>query len=90
MGEIRSVIPTIHSALGAVSVLEETKFKLYLVGRNMEVVTRVKFTTANNTQGGDCKGDSGVSHHQTQTFEAQDDEFGRLGYKFVDISGKLN
>jgi len=71
---------------GAVSVLEETKFKLYLVGRNMELVTRVKFTTANNTQGGDCKGDSGVSHHQTQTFEAQDDEFGRLGYKFVDIS----
>ena len=51
---------------GSISVLTEKTFRLLLVGAGLEAVTRVKFTTANNTAGGECKGAAGASHHQSQ------------------------
>ena len=51
---------------GSISVLTDKTFRLLLVGAGLEAVTRVKFTTANNTAGGECKGAAGASHHQSQ------------------------
>ena len=72
---------------GAISVLEERSFTLFLVGNNLEKVTKIKFTTANNSQGGECKGVTGESHHQSREFQVTEDEFGRPGYKAVTIAG---
>ena len=72
---------------GAISVLEERSFTLFLVGNNLEEVTKIKFTTANNSQGGECKGVTGESHHQSREFQVTEDEFGRPGYKAVTIAG---
>ena len=44
-----------YDEAGVISVLDRTPFQLFLLGRGLETVTRVKFTTANNSYGGDCK-----------------------------------
>ena len=60
---------------------------MFLVGSNLEQVTRIKFTTANNTQGGDCRGTSGESHHQSRVFQVEEDSLGREGFREVVIDG---
>ena len=72
---------------GAISVLEERGFTLFLIGNNLEDVAKIKFTTANNSQGGECKGVDGESHHQSREFEVEEDNLGRTGYKMVTITG---
>ena len=44
-----------YDEAGVISVLDRTPFQLFLLGRGLDTVTRVKFTTANNSYGGDCK-----------------------------------
>ena len=58
---------------------------MFLIGSNLDSVTKIKFTTANNTQGGDCKGVGGESHHQSKVFDVVEDDFGRKGYRAVEI-----
>ena len=53
----------------------------------MDRVTRLKLTTANNTLGGDCRGVSGESHHQSRVFEVTDDSLARTGFREVRIDG---
>ena len=50
---------------GVVSVFEKNDLQLYLVGTNLDQLTMVKFTTANNSFGGSCRGESGESHFQS-------------------------
>ena len=57
------------------------------MGAGLEGVSRLKFTTANNTAGGDCKGADGASHHQSREFQVEEDPLGRPGYMKVVISG---
>ena len=54
---------------GAITVQRAKTFRLLLVGSGLENVARMKFTTANNTAGGDCKGADGASHHQSREFQ---------------------
>ena len=60
---------------------------MFLVGSGLDRVTRLKLTTANNTLGGDCRGVSGESHHQSRVFEVTDDSLGRTGFREVVIDG---
>ena len=65
-----------YSEEGSITVLRGKTFVLSLVGKGMETVTRMKFTTANNTAGGDCKGADGASHHQSRVFPVLEDPLG--------------
>ena len=60
-------------------VLRGKTFMLSLVGKDLETVTRMKFTTANNTAGGDCKGADGAGHHQSRVFPVLEDPLGQSG-----------
>ena len=62
-------------------------FTLLLVGEGLDAVTRLKFTTANNTAGGDCKGADGASHHQSRVFPVLEDPQGRPGFRSVEVEG---
>jgi len=54
---------------GIVSVYEDNPIVLHLVGHNLENLTKIKFTTANNTYGGSCRGSDGESHFQSSEME---------------------
>ena len=76
-----------YSEEGSITVLRGKTFMLLLVGEGLEAVTRLKFTTANNTAGGDCKGADGASHHQSRVFPVQEDPLGRQGFRAVEVAG---
>jgi len=54
---------------GVVSVYENNPIVLHLVGYNLDNLTKVKFTTANNTYGGSCRGSEGEGHFQSGEME---------------------
>jgi len=78
-----------YNDMGVISVTENNDILLYLVGANLENMSKVKFTTANNTYGGECKGAHGESHFQSSEFptEYQTD---RPGFAKVLIPGGLD
>ena len=53
-----------YNTNGAVTLLEGNGVTLFMVGVNMDKISRIKFTTANNTYGGAC-GDSSDAHFQS-------------------------
>jgi len=78
-----------YNSMGVISATEKNDIFLNLIGLNLESMSRVKFTTANNTFGGECKGAHGESHFQSGEFitEFQDD---RPGFAKVFIPGGLD
>merc|ERR1719312_1784134 len=58
-----------YNDAGVVSVYENNPIVLHLVGYNLDNLTKVKFTTANNTYGGSCRGSEGEGHFQTGEME---------------------
>jgi len=66
---------------GVISVYENNPIFLHLVGHNFSNLTKVKFTTANNTYGGSCRGEDGESHFQSDEMVpivSEDPDFARL------------
>jgi len=55
-----------YLAEGGITVYDMEEFSLILSGTNLESITAVKFTTVNNTYGGDCH--STDSFHTSDTF----------------------
>ena len=53
-----------YNTNGVVTLLEGNEVTLLLAGVNMDKISRIKFTTANNTYGGAC-GDSSDAHFQS-------------------------
>ena len=72
---------------GSITVQRQKTFTLLLVGSGLDTVSRLKFTTANNSAGGDCRGTDGAGHHQSREFQVGEDHLGRPGYRSVEISG---
>lgn len=54
---------------GIISVYEKNPIVIHLVGANLGNLSKVKFTTANNTFGGSCRGEDGESHFQSSEME---------------------
>ena len=54
-----------YSDEAIITVLENNDLVLHLIGRNLDKVNMVKFTTANNSYGGSCRGHGGISHYQS-------------------------
>ena len=78
-----------YNDIGVISVTEKNDIHLHLIGLNLEKMITVKFTTANNTYGGECKGAHGESHFQSGEFTPvyQDDH---LGFSKLVIPGGLD
>ena len=74
---------------GVVSVFEKYDVLLHLVGTNLNVLSQVKFTTANNTYGGSCRGSSGDSHFQSGELSVINQE-NHPGFAKVLIPGGLD
>jgi metal transporter CNNM len=77
-----------YNDMGVISVTEHNDVVLFLVGQNLENMSKVKFTTANNTFGGECKGAHGESHFQSSEFSSELVE-DRPGFSTVLIPGGL-
>merc|ERR1719357_2104204 len=77
-----------YNDLGIISVTEGNDIDLHLVGFRMDGLRTVKFTTANNTYGGECKGAHGESHFQSSEFNVEYQE-SQPGFSRVRIPGGL-
>jgi metal transporter CNNM len=73
---------------GIITLFEENEVTLHLVGVNMDKISRIKFTTANNTYGGSC-GHSSESHFQSQEMFVDLDE-NHPGFATVLLPGDPN
>merc|ERR1719357_227025 len=77
-----------YNDVGIISVTEGNDIDLHLVGFRMDGLRTVKFTTANNTYGGECKGAHGESHFQSSEFSVEYQE-SQPGFSRVKIPGGL-
>jgi len=77
-----------YNDVGIISVTEGNDIDLHLVGFRMDELRTVKFTTANNTYGGECKGAHGESHFQSSEFSVEYQE-SQPGFSRVKIPGGL-
>ena len=73
---------------GIINLFEKTDLILHLVGVNLDRLTSIKFTTANNTYGGSCRGEDGESHFQSEEL-AMDSSEQQQGFARVFIPGGL-
>ena len=74
---------------GVLSVFEKHDVILQLVGTNLDQLSTVKFTTANNSYGGSCRGANGQSHFQSGELPVETTE-NHPGFATVSIPGGLD
>eukprot|EP00092_Neocalanus_flemingeri_P040341 GFUD01043936.1.p1 GENE.GFUD01043936.1~~GFUD01043936.1.p1 ORF type:complete len:964 (-),score=246.05 GFUD01043936.1:104-2995(-) len=73
---------------GVISVYEKNDLVLHLVGVQLDQLTKIKFTTANNSFGGSCRGADGEGHFQSGEMEPEMMEL-LPGIARLDIPGGL-
>eukprot|EP00092_Neocalanus_flemingeri_P013844 GFUD01014935.1.p1 GENE.GFUD01014935.1~~GFUD01014935.1.p1 ORF type:complete len:1247 (-),score=280.78 GFUD01014935.1:597-4241(-) len=78
-----------YNDMGIIYATDKNTIDLHLIGFNLNLAETVKFTTANNTQGGECKGAHGESHFQSSEFDMEYQE-DHLGFAKVKIPGGLD
>jgi len=77
-----------YNEVGVISVFEKNDLVLNLVGIHIDQLAKIKFTTANNTFGGSCRGSDGEGHFQSNEMEIEMLEE-LPGFARLDIPGGL-